>query len=187
MKSCANTCSCRGTVGAVPIFVVPASGEMRIAGTPSTVTTSVPRSCVAHRRELDKREVVGGKLAVASCHTQTLLDLVEEPLDQVARPVQIRTEAERAVAIPSWWDVRPRAMFVDQCSNPVGVISTICQEHYPGFQARQERGRKPLWVGFAGCEREPDRRPVAVDHRVNFAGQPARDWPMDCLLFRKTH
>jgi hypothetical protein len=33
--------------------------------------------------------------------TSTLLDLVEGPLDQVARAVQIRTEAERVVAIPS--------------------------------------------------------------------------------------
>jgi hypothetical protein len=40
-------------------------------------------------------------------------------------------------------------------------------------------------VGFAGCEREPDWQPVAVDHCMKILlGNPPRDRPMDCLLFR---
>src|SRR4029077_6524604 len=64
-------------------------------------------------------------------------------------------------------------MFADQFSNPVGVISTISQEHCSRLQTPQELGCKPVVVGFAGCEREPDWPPVAVDHRMNPAGQPA--------------
>jgi hypothetical protein len=37
--------------------------------------------------------VVSSELVIAGCHTPTVLDLVEEPLDQVARTVKIRTEA----------------------------------------------------------------------------------------------
>src|SRR5262249_29175987 len=43
--------------------------------------------------KLDECEVVGSELVVAGCHTPTVLDLVEEPLDQVASTVKIRTEA----------------------------------------------------------------------------------------------
>jgi 8-hydroxy-5-deazaflavin:NADPH oxidoreductase len=43
--------------------------------------------------KLDECEVVGSELVVAGCHTPTVLDLVEEPLDQVTSTVKIRTEA----------------------------------------------------------------------------------------------
>jgi hypothetical protein len=31
---------------------------------------------------------------------------------------------------------------------------------------------------------EPDRQAIAIDHRMNLAGHPPRDRPMDCFLFR---
>jgi hypothetical protein len=73
-------------------------------------------------------------------------------------------------------------MFADQCSDPVGVISTISQMHCSGLQACQKVSGKLVVVGFARREREPDRQPVAVDHCMNLAGQPPRDRPMDYLL-----
>ena len=86
------------------------------------------------------------------------------------------------LSVPLWWDIRPRVMFADQCSDPVGVISTISRMHCSGLQACQEVSGKLVVVGFARREREPDRQPVAVDHGLNLAGQPPRDRPMDCLL-----
>ena len=47
----------------------------------------------AYGRKLDECKIVGREFVVAGCHTPTVLDLVEEPLDQVASPVKIRTEA----------------------------------------------------------------------------------------------
>jgi hypothetical protein len=38
-----------------------------------------------------------------------LLDLIEEPLDQITGPVEIRAEADRLRAIASWRDVGPNA------------------------------------------------------------------------------
>ena len=55
-------------------------------------------------------------------------------------------------------------MFADQCSGPVGFISTISQMHCSGLQACQEVSGKLVVVGFARREREPDRQPIAVDH-----------------------
>ena len=58
----------------------------------------------------------------------TLLDLVEEPLDQVAVAVEIGAEADRVLAIACGRDVRPRAPFVDKCPDPVRVVAAICQQ-----------------------------------------------------------
>jgi hypothetical protein len=44
---------------------------------------------------LDEREVVGRKLVIAGCYTPALLDLVEEPLDQISSAVKMWTEADR--------------------------------------------------------------------------------------------
>jgi hypothetical protein len=47
----------------------------------------------AYGRKLDECKIVGRELVVAGCYAPTVLDLIEEPLDQVANPVKIRTEA----------------------------------------------------------------------------------------------
>src|SRR5215470_2024547 len=57
--------------------------------------------------KLDECGVVGSELVVAGCHTPTVLDLVEEPLDQVASAVEIRAEADRLATIAPWWNVGP--------------------------------------------------------------------------------
>jgi hypothetical protein len=45
--------------------------------------------------ELDEGQIVGREFVISGRDTPTLLDLVEEPFDQVARAIQIRTEANR--------------------------------------------------------------------------------------------
>ena len=49
--------------------------------------------------ELDEGQVVGCQLVISGRDTPTLLDLVEEPFDQVACAIQIRAEADRVFAI----------------------------------------------------------------------------------------
>ena len=51
--------------------------------------------------ELDEGEVVGCEFVVSRRDAPTLLDLVEEPFDQIARAIQIRAEADRLLAIRS--------------------------------------------------------------------------------------
>ena len=74
---------------------------------------------------MDECEVVGRELVVSRCHAPAVLDLVEEPLDQVASPVKIRTEAERLCPISFWWDIRPGAVLANKNSDPIGVIATV--------------------------------------------------------------
>jgi hypothetical protein len=47
--------------------------------------------------ELDEGQIVGREFVISGRDTPTLLDLVEEPFDQVARAIQIRTEANRGL------------------------------------------------------------------------------------------
>jgi hypothetical protein len=49
--------------------------------------------------ELDERQIVGREFVVPGRDTPTLLDLVEEPFDQVPRTIQMRAEADRVFAI----------------------------------------------------------------------------------------
>src|SRR5215831_4928251 len=88
------------------------------------------------RRELNEREVVGCELAVARCDPTTMLDLVEEPLDQIACSVKIRTEAQLLCPISFRWDIGPSAVLVNQGSDPVGVIAAVGEQHCSRLQAR---------------------------------------------------
>jgi hypothetical protein len=106
-----------------------------------------------------------------------LLDLVEEPLDQVASPVEIRAEADRVIAIASRWDVCPNALLGSKGSDPVRVIAAVGEEHCSRLQAREEPACKPIVVSFPGRERQPERQAVAVDHRMNLAGESASRSP----------
>jgi len=79
-------------------------------------------------RKLDEGKIVGGEFVVAGGDTSALLDLVEEPLDQITVAVKLGTEADRVFAVALGWDIRPRAPFGDKCPDPVRVVAAICQQ-----------------------------------------------------------
>ena len=78
---------------------------------------------------MDECEVVGRELVVAGCHTPTVLDLVEEPLDQISGPVKIGAEAERLFPLASGRDIRSGSVLADKRSDPVGIIASVSQQH----------------------------------------------------------
>jgi hypothetical protein len=47
--------------------------------------------------ELDE-EIVGGEFVIAGCGAPALLDLVEEPFDQITHPIQISGQERKAYA-----------------------------------------------------------------------------------------
>ena len=123
--------------------------------------------------QLDEGEIVGGELVVASGDAATLLDLVEEPLDQIAVPVEVRTEADRVLAIAFRRDVCPRALLAGECPNPVRVISSICQQHGSWLQSGQEHRTEPIVMRLTGREAELHRQTIGVHDGVNLAGKSA--------------
>src|SRR5260370_39538027 len=88
--------------------------------------------------EFDEGEVVRCKLVIAGGDAPTLLDLVEEPLDQITRSIQIRAEADRLFAIALRRDIGPCALLAGERPDPVCVISSICQQHRSWMQSGQE-------------------------------------------------
>jgi hypothetical protein len=57
--------------------------------------------------------------------TPTLLDLIEEPLNQVTRAKQVRAEADRIFAIALRSDIGRRAFLADKLPDLVCIVSTI--------------------------------------------------------------
>jgi len=53
--------------------------------------------------------------------TPTLLNFDEEPLDQVARAIQIQAKADRVFAILFRRNVRPCSLLASQLPDPVGA------------------------------------------------------------------
>jgi hypothetical protein len=51
------------------------------------------------RRSLNESEVVRRQLIVARCNPATMLDLVEEPFDQITGSIEIRAEANRSLRL----------------------------------------------------------------------------------------
>jgi len=81
-------------------------------------------------------EEISGGFVVARRDPPTLFDLIEEPLDKVARSVEMRAKADRLVAIASRRYVGPSAPLGDECSDPIGVLASVCEQHRSRFQAR---------------------------------------------------
>jgi hypothetical protein len=72
--------------------------------------------------------VIHCELVISRRDPPTLLDLVEESLDEVSSAM-MWAEADRLPSIASGRNVGPSALFVDKGSDPVRAISTISQQH----------------------------------------------------------
>src|ERR1700683_5768908 len=114
------------------------------------------------RRELDEREVICGELVVARRDPTTLLDSIEEPCDLVAGTVEIRTEADRVVAIALRRDVSPCTFLHGKLSDPVGAVRTVGKHHCSRLQSRQKCSCQPIVVGFTKCQCQPYRQTICT-------------------------
>jgi hypothetical protein len=81
-----------------------------------------------------------------------LLDLIEEPLHQVTRPVEMGTEADRVLAVRLRWYVGPSTLLDDEPSDSVGIVATIRQHHCSRAQSGQKRQTEPIVMSLAGSE-----------------------------------
>jgi hypothetical protein len=77
--------------------------------------------------ELDHGEEVGGDLVIAGGDPAEVLQLREEPLDQVALAVESLAEAGLPLAIALRRDVGCGALLLDQLADAVSVVSLVGQ------------------------------------------------------------
>jgi len=81
------------------------------------------------RRELDKGKVIRCEFVVPGRDPTTMLDLIEEPFDEIAGSIEMWTEADRIVAITFRRDIGPRAPLDGEFSDPIGIVATVGQQH----------------------------------------------------------
>jgi hypothetical protein len=98
---------------------------------------------------LDEGKVVCCELVIPRCHTPTLLDPVEEPLNQIPGSIEVAAKADWLCPVPLRRDVCPRAMLADKCSDPMGVKASISEQHGSRFQAGQQGEDRTVVVRLA--------------------------------------
>jgi len=110
-----------------------------------------------------------------------MLDLIEEPLDQIALPVDVlvvrdglRTRADR-------WDHRFGAHLCDAGAKPVGIIALVGQKVFERNAADQVFSLENV-MHLAGGQDEADRIAERIHARTDFGAQAAARTP-DRLIF----
>src|SRR5687768_12294356 len=99
--------------------------------------------------------------------------LSSEPLDQVTRAIQERTEADRILAIAFRRYVCPRALANGERPYPIRVISPICQQHGSRTQSGQEHRTEPIVLYLTSREAKAHGQAIGVYNCVKLAGESA--------------
>ena len=86
-----------------------------------------------------------------------MLDLVEEPLNKVARAIEVRAEANGVPAIALGRDVGPCALLVNERPDAVCIIATVCKHHRFWKQPGQKYDAQPVVVSLAGRQAKAHR------------------------------
>ena len=123
---------------------------------------------------------MAAKFVVSGRDTPTLLDLIEEPFDQVACAIKIRAEADRVVAISFRRDVRPCSLLAGKLPDPVSVVSTIREQHRSWEQGAEKNGTQPIVMRLTRREGEMERETIGVNDRMNLAVRLPRERPISC-------
>ena len=74
--------------------------------------------------------------------------------------------------IAFWRDVCPSAALSDESSDPIGVNSTISEQHRSRFQVGQQREDKTVVMRLAWSARH-EQEPTGIDDGVNLGRQSA--------------
>lgn len=102
-----------------------------------------------------------------------MLQLGEEPLDQVALTVKPLAEARLPFAVALRRDIRRGALILDHFADSVGVVGLVGQ--HDGARTKvveQLIGDLPV-VGLPGGQAKPDREALGVDNDVDLGREPA--------------
>ena len=122
---------------------------------------------------MDHSEEVGSELVVAGGDAAEVLQLGEEPLDQIALAVEAFAEAGFPFTVALRWDVGRGAFVLDQLADAVGIIGLVRQHDGARAEMVEQRvGDLPV-VGLSSGQAEPDREALRVDDDVDLGREPA--------------
>ena len=102
-----------------------------------------------------------------------MLQLGEEPLDQVSLALEPLAEARLPLAVALRRDVRRGTQVLDQLADAVGVVGLVRQHDSARVEMVEQRvGDLPVMCLACG-QAEPDREALRVDDDVDLGREPA--------------
>ena len=102
-----------------------------------------------------------------------MLDLVEEPFDEIAPLVEARAEFGTLEAMVERPDVSDRALHRDQGPQRVAVVAAVSEHDALARQQAEHILGAFAVVGLSFGELQRDREAVRIDERVDLGRKPA--------------
>jgi hypothetical protein len=131
------------------------------------------RTPKARRDEFDGGEEVGRILVVAGGDAPELFDLVEEPFDEVALPVQPAGKDEPSLSVAARRNVG-KHLLLGRTRPDGGCVVALVGEQDAAARHRLDQGLGlDAVVDLAGSQRQADRAAFGVDKRVDLARKTA--------------
>src|SRR6185437_10806900 len=127
--------------------------------------------------EFDDGEVVGVVLFEARGDGSEMLDLAEEPLDEVSIAVEEGTEGRNVDASRHGFDVRPGTAICQALAKGVAVIGTVGKQNLTGAELVEHIAGAFAVMRLALGEFERDRIAVGIDKGMDLCRQSAARAP----------
>ena len=102
-----------------------------------------------------------------------MLQLGEEPLDEIALAIEALAEAGLPTPVTFGRDVGRGALVLDQLADAVGIISLVRQDDGARAEMVEQRVGDLAIVRLPGGQAEPDRETLRVDDDVDLRREPA--------------
>src|SRR6185437_8889932 len=123
--------------------------------------------------KFDEGEVVGIVFFETGGDGSKMLDLVEEPLDEIAIAIKEGAEGRIVDAARHGLDVGPGAAGSEGLAQSVTVIGAVSEQDLARADAVEHVGGAPAVMSLTFGELERDRVAVGIDEGVDFRRQPA--------------
>ncbi len=102
-----------------------------------------------------------------------VLQLGEEPFDEVALAVEPLAEARLPAPVALGRDVGRGALVLDQFTDAVSVVSLVSQHDGVRAEVVEQRVGDLSVVRLSGGQAQPDREALRVDNDVDLGREPA--------------
>jgi hypothetical protein len=107
------------------------------------------------RCDEDCGERISSELVEASGNSSEVFEFAEEPLDQVALPIEAGIDRALNLAVALGWDVGLAAMLLHHLDDGFGVVTAVGNKSLGWRQSVEQRGNGRLVGGLTGREHDP--------------------------------
>jgi hypothetical protein len=131
---------------------------------------SVEQDC--NRGQLRSGKEISGEFVVARGDGAEVLELIEEPLDEVTFAIEREVARPLDLAISFGWDDRSDSALSEGVDERVGVVGLVANQGLR-VDGLDQRFCASKIMSLAGCEHQLDGIAQGVHEHVDFGGQSA--------------